>query len=265
MGIGKSRVARSISEAGRHRGAVVLWGAGQEDLSLPYLPITTALRRSRRTAASRRCRAPRRRRHRQGAEEDPAHLWRRAEKALLDVLGDKPVVLVIDDLQWADPASQSLLLHLLVLLDHASAGASHPGADRPHGSYPCRRRTRRPHRRSPRARAEHHHPDAGGPLATRAAGAARTRRASAPDGRAGRARRRILRRQPAARRGGTAQRPRREEPPRRGRQPRAGTRAPGRRPSHLRPRGVGTHRGRVPRVPHAAHDGCAARRAARCG
>ena len=122
MGIGKSRVARSISEEGRHRGAVVLWGAGQEDLSLPYLPITTALATiapdGSLTALSEPLDVGG---TGKGGEEDPAHLWRRAEKALLDVLGDKPVVLVIDDLQWADPASQSLLLHLLVLLDHASA------------------------------------------------------------------------------------------------------------------------------------------------
>ena len=122
MGIGKSRVARSISEEGRHRGAVALWGAGQEDLSLPYLPITTALAtiapEGSLTALSEPLDVGG---TGKGGEEDPAHLWRRAEKALLDVLGDKPVVLVIDDVQWADPASQSLLLHLLVLLDHASA------------------------------------------------------------------------------------------------------------------------------------------------
>jgi class 3 adenylate cyclase len=117
MGIGKSRVARSISEQGRHRGALVLWGAGQEDLSLPYLPITTALATISPAGSQLLDLAG----SGDGEGEDPAHLWRRAEQALLDVLGDQPVVLVIDDLQWTDPASQSLLLHLLVLLDHASA------------------------------------------------------------------------------------------------------------------------------------------------
>ncbi len=115
-GIGKSRLARAISADATARGAIALWGAGQEDLALPYLPIATALGplgpdRLRSLDGIALPSAP---------ERSPAEIWADVADLLLSAAARTPVVLVVDDLQWTDPASQALLQHLLVVLDHAS-------------------------------------------------------------------------------------------------------------------------------------------------
>lgn len=115
-GIGKTRLARAISAHARSRGVRTLWGAGQEDLSLPYLPLTMALGPlhddgpwllGRATPPS-------------DPAADPTRSWGEVAEILL-AAARRPVVLVVDDLQWVDPASQALLMHLLVVLDHASS------------------------------------------------------------------------------------------------------------------------------------------------
>ena len=47
-------------------------------------------------------------------------MWADVTDLLLEAASRTAVVLVIDDLQWTDPASQALLQHLLVVLDHAA-------------------------------------------------------------------------------------------------------------------------------------------------
>lgn len=115
-GIGKSRLARAITAEATARGAIALWGAGQEDLALPYLPIATALDplghdRLRSLDGIALPSAP---------ERSPAEIWGDVTDLLLAAAARTPVVLVMDDLQWTDPASQALLQHLLVVLDHAA-------------------------------------------------------------------------------------------------------------------------------------------------
>lgn len=115
-GIGKSRLARAIAAAATSRGAIVLWGAGQEDLSLPYLPLAMALGplevdRPLLAGPSARDR---------GEAMEPAEAWAEAADALVTAAERSLVLLVVDDLQWTDPASQALLLHLLVVLEHAA-------------------------------------------------------------------------------------------------------------------------------------------------
>lgn len=114
-GIGKTHLARAISAHATSEGVRALWGAGQEDLSLPYLPLTMALGPlhddgpwllGRVTPPS-------------DPRADPTRSWGEVAEILL-AAAHRPVLLVIDDLQWVDPASQSLLMHLLVVLDHAS-------------------------------------------------------------------------------------------------------------------------------------------------
>lgn len=119
VGIGKSRLARAIAaEASRH-GALTLWGAGQEDLSLPYLPVSMALAPlsvdgpGLLDPGSQGA----------GADADPVRMWGNVTQAVLAAASQRPVVLVMDDLQWTDGASQALLLHLLVVLDHAATSA----------------------------------------------------------------------------------------------------------------------------------------------
>ncbi|MGH9276326.1 MAG: AAA family ATPase, partial [Acidimicrobiales bacterium] len=115
-GIGKSRLARAITAEAADRGATTLWGAGQEDLALPYLPLTTALdplgheRLSPLDGVARLS----------GADRGPTEVWADVTDMLLEAASHTTVVLVIDDLQWTDPASQALLQHLMVVLDHAA-------------------------------------------------------------------------------------------------------------------------------------------------
>lgn len=98
VGIGKSRLARAIAaEASRH-GALTLWGAGQEDLSLPYLPVSMALAPlsvdgpGLLDPGSQGA----------GADADPVRMWGNVTQAVLAAASQRPVVLVMDDLQWTE-------------------------------------------------------------------------------------------------------------------------------------------------------------------
>ena len=109
-GVGKSTLVRALTTQASRTGARVMWGAGQEDLAIPYLPIAMAfegLRDVRNPTPLR-------------LDDDPTLAWARAGEQLLRATADDLVVLVIDDLQWTDPASQGIFLHLLVVLEQAA-------------------------------------------------------------------------------------------------------------------------------------------------
>ena len=112
-GIGKSRIAREFSRSAHERGAIVLFGRCLEEPLLPYQPFVEALRPlgsqlpPELTAGS-------------GADSADAHgggaRWRlfEAVDALLGSVGQgAPVLLALDDLQWADRPALALLGHLL--------------------------------------------------------------------------------------------------------------------------------------------------------
>jgi transcriptional regulator with XRE-family HTH domain/dienelactone hydrolase len=139
-GIGKTRLLDETVAAARSRGVQVLIGRCHErDVAIPYMPIADALE-----AYARRCAPATWERLLQAAGPGIAMLlsdndWKylqwggvvgpeastlltvpaddmrpgRAVRALLKEIGrDAPVLLVVDDLHWADPPSLDLLHHL---------------------------------------------------------------------------------------------------------------------------------------------------------
>jgi DNA-binding CsgD family transcriptional regulator/tetratricopeptide (TPR) repeat protein len=134
VGVGKSRLLREFADQARQAGAQVLWGAciALGTGELPYAPLIDALRRLVRGAG------PDQMAEIAGAGyaelaslvsdlthagEDPAAApvtgrgaQSRVFAAVLDLLdqlgADRPVVLVMEDLQWADPSTLDLFGYL---------------------------------------------------------------------------------------------------------------------------------------------------------
>ena len=158
-GIGKTRAAAEIAREAHSEGAVVLYGRCDEAPIGPYQPFVEALDRLAaegaldlraigeahvaelerllpRLALDRAAFAP------ADDESDPEQaryrLFEAIRAAVLATMGDSPMLLVLDDLHWADRPTSSLLLHLvrgtstepLMLLgtyrDTAVAGPEHP-------------------------------------------------------------------------------------------------------------------------------------------
>ena len=113
-GVGKSTLARALADEAGMLGARVLWGSGQEDLSIPYLPMAMAFEGLGDDHHGGRL----------AFDDDPTRSWAAAGDLLLAASTRDPVVLVVDDLQWTDGASQSLLLHLVARLDQATRSRS---------------------------------------------------------------------------------------------------------------------------------------------
>lgn len=125
-GLGKSRLAAQVADRAHGAGALVLAGACDSDLAVPYQPFATAL--SEIAAQDDELAAavadgagplgplfPARRTDR---SDDPGPAARfelfEAVAALLARLAeDQPVVLVLEDLQWAAAATVQLLRHLV--------------------------------------------------------------------------------------------------------------------------------------------------------
>ena len=125
-GIGKTRLTGELAERARRRGATVLTGRCIDlvGAALPYFPLVEALRplrgtrRPRRAAGARRACCPARRspRPRTGnAGESQLHLFEAVRTALDRLSATAPVVLVLEDLHWADAST----LDLLAFLAHA--------------------------------------------------------------------------------------------------------------------------------------------------
>ena len=99
-GVGKSRLARDAVNATQDAGAAVHWiHATRSAASLPLGAFVAAI-----PAAAR--------------SDDPFELMQRAAHALRGEAGERPLVLGVDDAQWLDPVSATLVLHL------ASTGAA---------------------------------------------------------------------------------------------------------------------------------------------
>jgi len=132
-GCGKTRLAWELAGRARDDGASVLYGACDASLTSPYQPFVEALRHlvdhiepaTLRDAAGARAGElarllPDLRSHLQDlpdpVEGDPASQRHRLHSAVLDLLTAvgqrRPVLLVLDDLHWADRPSLLLLEHL---------------------------------------------------------------------------------------------------------------------------------------------------------
>ena len=133
-GVGKTSLAAQWARTAHRKGAAVAFGSCQEGLSVPYLPWITARghlvahasesalaslrpvqlgalrgllpRESERLAAGEAVEA--------GAETERYLLFEAVSALLSSMSLESPIVIVLDDLHWADAASLDLLRHLVV-------------------------------------------------------------------------------------------------------------------------------------------------------
>ncbi len=134
-GVGKTRLVAGQARRADEDGGLVLFGRCAEDLAVPYQPFADALRVSIDTAPRDLLAAhvavhggELRRLFPTMAAPDPVDAAPEAERlrlfdAVTDLLNrlaaEQPVVLVIDDIHWAAPATIQLLRHLISVDDPA--------------------------------------------------------------------------------------------------------------------------------------------------
>ena len=134
-GIGKSALVRAAVAQAPQAGCQVFWGAGDElGQALPLLPFLDGLRVREPSANPRRNAIVRLLRGEvavgRGADV-PAVLAEQLLALVAEQCAVRPVVLVVDDLQWADQASVTLWGRLAQVSTAAAAAAGRddaPGA-----------------------------------------------------------------------------------------------------------------------------------------
>lgn len=133
-GVGKTRLSTHLGVSAHSDGAVVLYGRSDEDLGVPYQPWAQALRhlvveapQPLLRAHVERCggelarlapalaeRVPDAPSPRQGDQETERYLLYAATTDLLRTAAESaPVILILDDLHWADRPTLTLLRHVL--------------------------------------------------------------------------------------------------------------------------------------------------------
>jgi tetratricopeptide (TPR) repeat protein len=115
-GIGKSALLRAALAGAASLGCQVFWGTGSElDQALPLAPLLDGLRVREPSANPRRETIARFLRGEAGVDrgiDGPAVLAEQLLALIAEECATRPTILVIDDLQWADPASVTLLARL---------------------------------------------------------------------------------------------------------------------------------------------------------
>ncbi|HET6548049.1 MAG TPA: AAA family ATPase [Solirubrobacter sp.] len=131
-GAGKTRLAAELARRAHERGATVLHGRSDAESLVPYQPFVAALQHyfaQRETLEApaelepelrelaRFVPALRRHTRSEPLAEDPRlqrrRLFEAVERVLAFAARERPLVVVLDDLQWADPSTALLLEHLL--------------------------------------------------------------------------------------------------------------------------------------------------------
>ncbi|BCJ41823.1 helix-turn-helix transcriptional regulator [Actinoplanes ianthinogenes] len=126
-GVGKSRLLRETADALRSGEFAVLVGTCLDigDAS-PLHPVLQALRRHDSAPAT--------------TADDPGALLDRVSRDLRAIAGDRRLLLVLDDLQWADRSTRQLLLYLLAGLGDVRVSVlAAIRAEALHGTHPLRR------------------------------------------------------------------------------------------------------------------------------
>ncbi|GIF13061.1 helix-turn-helix transcriptional regulator [Actinoplanes teichomyceticus] len=126
-GVGKSRLLRETADALRGGGFAVLFGTCLDigDAS-PLHPVLQALRRHDSAPAT--------------VADDAGALLDRVSRDLRAIAGDQRLLLVLDDLQWADRSTRQLLLYLLAGLGDVRVSVlAAIRAEALHGTHPLRR------------------------------------------------------------------------------------------------------------------------------
>jgi tetratricopeptide (TPR) repeat protein len=115
-GIGKSALVQAAVARAASLGCQVFWGTGSElDQALPLAPLLDGLRVREPSANPRRETIARFLRGEAGVDrgmDGPAVLAEQLLALIAEECATRPTVLVIDDLQWADPATVRLLARL---------------------------------------------------------------------------------------------------------------------------------------------------------
>jgi class 3 adenylate cyclase len=133
-GVGKTRLSSQLALEAHGEGATVLYGRCDEDLGVPYQPwvqavshLVTEARQPMldahverfggevaRLAPALRDRVPGLPSPRESDPETERYLMYAAAAGLLEAAGERePLLLILDDLHWADPPTLSLLRHVL--------------------------------------------------------------------------------------------------------------------------------------------------------
>ncbi|MFY1702407.1 helix-turn-helix transcriptional regulator [Micromonospora sp. WMMA1923] len=144
-GVGKTRLLREVGALLRERGALVLTGSCLDigDAS-PLHPLLQALRRLDTAAAGARTSSSVRGMLQMFAAETPTDgagaLLERVSRGLHLIAEGRPLVLVLDDLQWVDRTTRQLLLYLLAGLgDLQLSVLAAVRAESLQGAHPLRR------------------------------------------------------------------------------------------------------------------------------
>lgn len=114
-GVGKSALLERMTTEWIDDGATVFIAACDERVSIPYLPLTSAMGVDPTVDSERQADAV------MAGNRVPALFVELADR-LIEAAGTGRVVLRIDDLQWADPATLDLVSHMVV---HALRRSSH--------------------------------------------------------------------------------------------------------------------------------------------
>jgi DNA-binding SARP family transcriptional activator/tetratricopeptide (TPR) repeat protein len=141
-GIGKTRLVAELARRAESEGAVVLWGRCDEEPVVPFQPFAEALSRYFQSVSADRISGMpewqlselsrlvvRLREHAPGVEDDPSEaesdrfrFFEAVTATFTEIAVRAPILIVVDDLHWADQPTLLLLRHVLRSFDRDNLG-----------------------------------------------------------------------------------------------------------------------------------------------